>query len=498
MIHAWDTAEVVVPLTLMVPSPEASALLPESSARRLAVVPMAVICTDNNRTLVVACSNPSDPTLSERLQRSLPRSVDIQLWRAEPADIQFAMDKCFSRLALFQTLADHCRIERDALLALGDKGHFLSDLIEAMLREACRSNASDIHISPAHNGVLFRIRVDGVLRAIACISHVVLPRFLVRLKVMSSLDIAETRQPQDGQFALLIDAQLVEFRVSTFPTILGENTVIRVLDNQAKLSSLAEFDLPEVQYEQLTEVVHRPNGLILLCGPTGSGKSTTLYAMLAHRDSASLNVMTLEDPVERSLAGIRQSNIDADRSLDYAQGVRALLRQDPDVLLIGEVRDSLSCKMTMRAVMTGHQVFTTVHANDVSGALDRLVDLGASCEVLANHLVAIASQRLLRKRCIYCSWQHQIPECIHCHGSGYKGRQIIMEILLVTPDIQARISQNGVSGNLNCGEVPGFETLRERAMALVQTGVTDENEVIRVLGPEFALTPAKTERKVGN
>ena len=317
----------------------------------------------------------------------------------------------------------------------------------------------------------------------------------VRVKIISDLDIAESRRPQDGQFRRLINGVFVECRVSTFPTCQGENIVMRLLDQQQRHRTLSELALPDTTAAQLRSLVQQPSGMLVVCGPTGSGKSSTLFSLLAERDIAMLNVMSLEDPVEIRMSGIRQSNVDSDRGLGFASGVRALLRQDPDVLLIGEMRDADSAAMAFRAAMTGHQVLTTVHAADTLSTIDRLRELGISAEVLSSTVRGIVAQRLLRKRCEFCCTQDLIEKqdyadsvsCNVCQGTGYFGRQAIVEVFVFTHSIRKRIKEHCSTLELiECAQREGFSSLRDAANSLLRSGLTSQAEISRVLGREVS------------
>ena len=470
-----------VNLKNLIPSAAAVECLAETSARRLNVVPVALWIKQDQQQLVIACENPSDTTLKERLSKHIPKNIHPILVRSRVTDIGPAIVKCYQRSDSFQHMISVCNTVDRTEQNLAQQPDFLIRLIELLLVEASRLGASDIHVSPDDEVLYFRFRIDGVLKAVGHCHLSLLNPLLVRIKVMATLDIAETRHPQDGQFSQLIEGHIVDFRVSTFPTVQGENTVLRVLREQSMLNTLNSLALPQTVHRQLSELVRRPDGLILICGPTGAGKSTTLYALINELDRDELNIMTLEDPVERSVFGIRQTNIDADRQLDYGRGVRALLRQDPDVLLIGEIRDSQSCSMSLRAVTTGHLVLTTVHARSVFGALTRLRELGAQGSVLASNLLAVASQRLVRTRCCRCSGSNNA--CVHCYGIGFQGRKILLELLVVTPELVALIATDAPLAEIEMLAVSsGFVSMREQAYLLVDSGITTEDEVDRVLG----------------
>lgn len=467
----------------LIPSPEAVACLSESAARRLQLVPLAIKRENGSDCLLVACADPSDQAVAERLSRQIPAGVQSILVAAEPSSISGALDKCYAGSGSINKLIHLCAQAATANRLLQEQPNAIVRLLEYLLLSARRQRASDIHLSPSEQSLLVRFRVDGVLRHFLSVSKALHSGLLVRIKILASVDIAETRRPQDGQFNLFMDADVVDFRVSCFPTLNGQNVVLRLLEQQRRIDTLSGLQLAPDLHEKLSELVQRPDGLLVVCGPTGSGKSNTLHALINERDAVSLNIMTLEDPVERGMDGIQQSSIDAEHAMDFAQGVRGLLRQDPDVLLIGEVRDTPSCAMALRAVMSGHQLLTTVHAASALAGLARLRELGAMPGQLAENLMAIASQRLLRKVCSVC--QKGEEHCHACLGSGYHGRQLVMELLVVTPPIAALIAADVSSSVLlECAQQHGFKTLRQQAEQLVRQGITSDREVERVLGRE--------------
>lgn len=470
-------------LESLIPSPEAVACLPEPIARRLLCVPIAKY--DNKSTLenelLIASVEPEDVNLQERLMRQLPPRLGVKYIVAEEAAIRRALEKCYDSKLQGRALLEACEITSQDTVAQLSGNNTIARLVEALLLHAYRERASDIHLSHHSAGVRIRFRIDGVLGGQILLRKAFHTELVGRIKILAHMDIAEARQPQDGQFVQFIDNELVDFRASAFPTINGENIVIRVLRPSQLLCGLESLKLPDHLRLKLLSCLHKPSGLIVFCGPTGSGKSTSMHTLLSELDAESLNIMTLEDPVEKVSPSIQQTSIDDARSLGYAEALRALMRQDPDVLLIGEVRDSTSCQMVLRAVMTGHSVLTTVHASTAIGAIDRIIDLGANRSMLASHLLCIAAQRLIRKLCHQCSGLH--TDCMVCHGSGFHGRQAVVELLVITPPIAALISAAAEHQIiLNEARRSGFVSLQEQAASLVNQGLSTKNEMHRVLG----------------
>ena len=462
-----------------VPDDRAVDCLPESFARRHCVLPLSL--DPQSRELVVVLSDATDVLLRDRLERLVaPVSVAFRL--ANTADIFTALNRCYGVCVSLDGILNDIDKGDACHSAAGDSYQVpVVRLVDAILRDAVTQRASDIHLSPEEHYFRIRYRIDGMLVSVRCLHRRYWAAIVVRLKVLSGMDIAESRLPQDGHISRRINGDLIDFRVSSFPVRTGENLVLRVLDKRRGIRRLAELELPAEQLTVLNDLIRKPQGMILVCGPTGSGKTTTLYALLREHDDA-LNIMTLEDPIEYPMLRIRQTSVGAMHKLDYSSGVRALLRQDPDVLLIGEIRDSDSCAMAFRASMCGHQVLTTVHAPDAIGALIRLAELGAEQSALATAVSGIVAQRLLRRCCPHCDGQLQ--GCAECNGSGYKGRVVLLETLQITPTLAQEIRQQA-DGHmlLQCALQEGMRPLRQNASAMVAQGLTNQREVIRVLGP---------------
>ncbi len=467
-----------------IPSRLALEQLPEEFAKRLKVLPVAL----NKATSVLTLAYSAEPSLPVRdsVRRCINTSLEINWVKADPALIIASIDNCYHLQHDVLALIEQCWLYSEKSVAI-------PALLDALLCRGVDARASDIHISANNDVIELRLRIDGVISLLGKLPISILDALTVRVKIVSELDIAETRRAQDGQFRRLINGVFIECRVSTFPTCQGENMVIRLLDQEQRNRTLRELSLPDSTARQLRDLAQQPSGMLVVCGPTGSGKSSTLFCLLAERDITTLNVMSLEDPVEIRLAGIRQSNVDTDHGLGFASGVRALLRQDPDVLLIGEMRDADSVAMAFRAAMTGHQVLTTVHATDTFSTIDRLRELGVSAEVLSSTVRGIVAQRLLRKRCEDCCTQDHVEKhdfaggvkCTTCHGTGYFGRQAIVEVLRFTSSIRNCIMAHGSTQELvEHVQGDGFSSLRDAANSLLRAGLTSQAEIDRVLGRE--------------
>jgi type II secretory ATPase GspE/PulE/Tfp pilus assembly ATPase PilB-like protein len=325
----------------------------------------------------------------------------------------------------------------------------------------------------------------------------------VRLKVMAKMNIAETRAPQDGRISATMSGRTVDFRVASLPTTHGENLVLRILDRQKGIVPLDKLGLEEQQLELLRRMISRPEGIILVTGPTGSGKTTTLYSILNHINSDGVNVMTLEDPVEYPMTLIRQTSVSDAAKLDFANGIRAMMRQDPDVILVGEIRDQETAEMAFRAAMTGHQVYSTLHTNSAAGAFPRLLDIGIVPDILAGNIIGILGQRLVRRLCRTCrqAYEPDLRErkllglgpteeglayrsvgCEQCDYQGYKGRQSIVELLKIDPAIDELVARRATAREIvTAARAAGFRTLADDGVRLVRAGVTSLDEVMRVV-----------------
>jgi len=474
-----DTRSIILDIDEFVPDAAAVACLDEAVARRYCVLPL--VLDDLQGQFVVVVTEAADVLLRDRLQRLLPeRTIDYR--HAPAADIVAALDRCYGlSLTLDDILLEFDTQPLDEKTVEGTQQLPIVRLVDAILHDAVMQRASDIHLSPEEHYMRIRYRVDGVLVPIRCLHQRVWSAMAVRIKVLCGMDIAETRLPQDGHIRRRIHGERVDFRVSSFPLRTGENLVLRVLDRQRGIRRLAEMRLPATQHQSLLHLIQQPQGMLVVCGPTGSGKTTTLYALLSERDDDSLNVMTLEDPIEYPMLRVRQASVDAANKLDYASGVRGLLRQDPDVLLIGEIRDSDSCAMAFRAAMSGHQILTTVHAANAVSALQRLIELGAERSVMAGSLAGVIGQRLLRRCCTRCDGGD--AACKHCHGNGYYGRLAVMEILQVTPALSDLLLSGASEESLWQQALhDGLQPLQDVALELLAQGVVDDREIVRVFG----------------
>jgi len=380
----------------------------------------------------------------------------------------------------------------------------VAKLVEVILKQALDEGASDIHIEPTEDDLSIRYRIDGVLFETSHPPKSVESALISRIKVMSNLDIAETRAPQDGGFSIKLGAKEIELRVSTCPTIYGENMVLRILDKSNLMVDLKTSGLMGSNLEKYDTLLKKPYGVILVTGPTGSGKTTTLYASLSLLDSKTKNIKTIEDPVEYRLPGIRQTQVNPKAGITFATGLRSLMRQDPDIIMVGEIRDNETSDIAIQAALTGHLVLSTLHTNDTAGALSRLADLGAEPFLLASSVVGVLAQRLARRICRHCKIKYE-PEpdelsqlfpkgidkkvllsrgegCRQCKRSGYQGRIGVFEVLVVTDDIRALILKQAAPMTIlkTAKQTQGLRTLRHDALQKVLDGYTTLEEVNRV------------------
>jgi general secretion pathway protein E len=350
-------------------------------------------------------------------------------------------------------------------------------LLNALLTQAARDRASDIHIESYETHSSVRFRVDGTLREIVQPHRALHAALISRLKVMADLDISEKRLPQDGRISLRIGNRAMDVRVSTLPNAHGERAVLRLLDKSGERISLTSVGMEGQTLSRFSSLITQPHGIVLVTGPTGSGKTTTLYAALGQLDTTQNNIMTVEDPIEYDLPGVGQTQVNAKIDLTFAKALRAILRQDPDVIMIGEIRDFETAQIAIQASLTGHLVLATLHTNDACSAVTRLIDMGVEPFLLSSSLLGALAQRLVRKRCIPCQGQG----CSACLQSGYAGRTGVFELMTVTESIRALIHNQSGEAQIRAAALSqGMHLMRDDGLRLVQLGITTEEEVLRV------------------
>lgn len=378
-------------------------------------------------------------------------------------------------------------------------------LINALLLEAVREGASDVHIETQEKRLVVRFRIDGVLRDMIEPPRALAPLLVSRIKVMAKLDIAERRIPQDGRVTLRIGGHDVDARVSTIPTQHGERVVMRLLEKGSLRLDMEVLGMSERDRGVFTRLLERPHGMLLVTGPTGSGKTTTLYAALNKLNDRKRNIMTVEDPIEYELAGVAQTQVNAKTGMTFARGLRAILRQDPDVIMVGEIRDQETAEVAVRSSMTGHFVLSTLHTNSAIGSITRLTDMGVERYLLAPMVVGLIAQRLVRRLCEHCRWQDRATEadaallggamkagkkvwrargCDECHGDGYKGRMALYEVVAADDDIRRMIHDGASEAQLTAAARKAGPSLLDDGITKLRAGLTTVEEVARVVQDE--------------
>ena len=359
-------------------------------------------------------------------------------------------------------------------------------MLNALLTQAARDGASDIHIEPYERHSSVRFRVDGTLREVVQPNRALHAALISRLKIMAELDIAEKRLPQDGRISLRLGTRAVDVRVSTLPSAHGERAVLRLLDKSEARLTLEAIGMQGAVLQKVDQLIAQPHGILLVTGPTGSGKTTTLYAALQRLDAQRLNIMTVEDPIEYELPGVGQTQVNAKIELTFAKALRAILRQDPDVIMIGEIRDFETAQIAIQASLTGHLVLATVHTNDAVSSVTRLIDMGVEPYLLSSSLLGALAQRLVRKLCTQCRRQdgagrwHPVG-CPACSHSGYKGRTGVYELMVADDRIRELIHGRGADSELlQAAMAAGLRPMREDGERLVREGTTSLEEVVRV------------------
>ena len=403
-------------------------------------------------------------------------------------------------------LAELQSMSADDLLDSGGASPVIK-LVNLMLAEAVKSRASDVHIQPHEKKLLGRLRIDGVLYDSFDLPKAVQEEVISRVKVMARMDIAEKRLPQDGRVAVRVGDRAIDLRVSTLPTSFGERVVIRLLDKSRGLLTLEQLGMPPDRQATLRALIEREHGIVLVTGPTGSGKTTTLYAALAEADRTERNVLTIEDPIEYQLDGVSQTQVNVKKGMTFAGGLRSILRQDPDVIMVGEIRDRETAEIAIQAALTGHLVLSTLHTNDAPSAVTRLVDLGVEPYLVASSVTGVAAQRLLRRNCKHCAAPADVDDaerarlrsigvdpaatdlsglrrgtgCEHCRGTGYLGRTAIQEFLPVTGAVIRQIQERADANAIKREAVKqGMKTLHDDALRLLLNGQTTVSELVRV------------------
>ena len=507
-ILSESLGQVSIDLSNTVADSAALALIPKDVARRHHVLPVALQRDENK--LIIAISDPTDVVALDQIRALLRDDIHVEAVLARDSDIIAGIEQYYGfELSIDGILHEIETGEIDYASVQANFDEYSQPvvrLIDAILNDAAKQGASDIHFEPEQGFLRVRYRLDGVLRQIRSLHKNYWAAMVVRLKVMSNMNIAETRAPQDGRFSLVLSGHQVDFRVSSLPTSHGENIVLRVLDRQKGIVPLELLGLQEHELQTLQLMIARPNGIILVTGPTGSGKTTTLYSILNRINVEGINIMTLEEPVEYPMPLIRQTSVNEAVKLDFANGIRSMMRQDPDVILVGEIRDQDAAEMAFRAAMTGHQVYSTLHTNSAIGAIPRLLDLGVMPDIMAGNIIGVIAQRLVRKLCTRCKKPQAadtmamqllgIPQiadapvpiiyhavgCSHCSGTGYKGRSALMEILKFDADLDELVTRRASGREIRkFADDKGFRSLADDGIRRILSGDTTLDEIARVV-----------------
>ncbi len=480
-------------------------LVPIELARQYRFMPIDYD-VDGHR-LTIAITDPNNIVALDKLRNLTQGELEIDTLIAGESDISRAIDQYYGHELSIDGILHEIETGeidyRSMASRLDEYSQPVVRLVDALLTDAVKREASDIHFEPEASFLRIRYRVDGILRQIRSLHKSYWAAMAVRIKVISGMNIAETRAPQDGRISINVSGREVDFRVAAQPTIHGENIVLRILDRQKGIVPLDALGLDDQQSELLQKMIARPEGIILVTGPTGSGKTTTLYSVLNHINQEGVNIMTLEDPVEYPMVLVRQTSVAESAKLDFANGIRSMMRQDPDVILVGEIRDADTAEMAFRAAMTGHQVYSTLHTNSAIGAIPRLLDIGVLPDIMAGNIIGVVAQRLVRRLCPHCRTAYRAtpPEaqilgrsaedppviykagtCELCDYQGYKGRLAIMEVLRMNADIDELIAQRATAREIKkAAQKSGFCSLAEDAVRRVLEGTTSLDEVSRVI-----------------
>jgi type IV pilus assembly protein PilB len=489
--------------------PEAVHLIPEKAARQHNCMPVRI---DENRRLVVAMADPANVVAVDDLRAISGREIRTVV--ATKADVLAALNRNYrldrSAKTLVEEIGASSGVEEKSLESSLSSGGAedapVIKLVNLLITQAVNDRASDIHIEPGESGLRVRYRIDGVLHEVMNPPKSIAAGVTSRLKIMADINIAERRIPQDGRISVVVQGKAIDIRMATLPTVYGEKIVMRLLDKSSVLLELSDLGFLPENFERYKESYTKPYGAILVTGPTGSGKSTTLYATLNILNKTDVNIITVEDPVEYRLPGVNQVQTNVKAGLTFASALRSILRSDPDICLIGEIRDRETAQIAIEAALTGHLVLSTLHTNDAPSALTRLVEMGIEPFLVASSLDCILAQRLARKLCVRCKesyvpteeelraarfpWDEkdELPKlfrpvgCTSCGNTGYKGRMALHEVMQVTEEIERMVADNASAEAMGAvAREQGMITLRHDGMTKVKDGLTSIEEILRVV-----------------
>ncbi len=481
-------------------------LVPEDIMKKYELVPFA-IDENNSNILKIAMSDPMYlPAIDDV---SLITGMEVVPYFAPTAQIAMQIDRMFGKKQAMEAAAqyqlehaDELREEEESASSAEVDNAPIVKIVRTMLEQAIRQGASDIHIEPLERNLRIRYRIDGALREVMDYNTTLLPAMVARVKIMSGLDISEKRKPQDGRLTLQVDNREYDVRVSVLPTVFGEKTVMRLTAKDGLSREKKYLGLTPEDEERLDRILKNPHGIILVTGPTGSGKSTTCYTVLSELNREEVNIITVEDPVEANVDGVNQVQVNVKADLTFANALRSILRQDPDIIMIGEIRDGETAGIAVKASITGHLVISTLHTNSTAASITRLIDMGVEPYLIGDSVVGIIAQRLVRKLCPKCRKAREATDqekkllmvpasmpqmvyepvgCEDCGGIGYRGRTAIYEIMPVTAKLRNRIHDKVTADELQEIAVSeGMSTLRMAAAKKVKEGITSCAEMIKV------------------
>jgi len=488
--------------------PHVVSLLPEKFCRERQVIPVG----EENGALILVMANPTDVVTIDRARLMTGREIKAAIAPSE--EIERIINTYFGAKESVNEilreveekegafLEETKEVEIGQLKALGEEAPIIQ-AVNTFILQAIRAGASDIHLEPQDKEVRIRFRIDGILHDISSTSSRVQPALVSRIKILSRMNIAERRLPQDGRFQIKLDNRTVDFRVSSMPTIFGEKIVMRILDKSALLLNLDKLGFEPDDLEKFVRLIKYPYGMVLLTGPTGSGKTTTLYSALNFINRPELNIITIEDPVEYQLPGINQVQINPKIDFSFANALRSIMRQDPDIIMVGEIRDRETAEIAIHAALTGHLVLSTLHTNSATGAITRLQEMGVPSYLISSALLGVVAQRLVRKICPSCRMDveingetalkltggkeeklllHRGEGCNLCNRTGYRGREAVNEVLVIDDDIRSLILKNATEIELTAkAREKGMPTLEENAIQKVLKGITTLEEMYRVV-----------------
>ena len=478
--------------------PDVLEIIDKATAVKHGILPVSIDKKQNEA--LVAMADPYNIVAMDKLQQMFPRGISIKPLVSTPAVLSGAIDAAYgyatSVEGILKELAGENpdNIDMEGIVEEGNYTHPIVRLVNALVFNGVKTGASDIHIEPEENFIRVRYRKDGILSSAYILHKEYWSAISQRLKILSGMNIADKLMPQDGRFSINIAGREADFRVSSLPTVHGENIVLRILDKSAGIIPLEKLGFSPHNLELIKKAQSKPEGIIIVTGPTGSGKTTSLYSMLNEANTIDVNIMTLEDPVEYAIPMLRQASVREGTGLTFGDGVKALLRQDPDIIFVGEVRDEVTAEQALKAAMTGHQVYTTLHTNDCFGAIPRLRDLNLRPGMLAGAIIASFAQRLVRVLCSNCKEKHIATEeecrlldvdknnppeiynavgCDECNNTGYKGRTAVVEILFMDEELNDIVAQDGHKTQLKeLALKKGFKSMRDDAVLKILEGIT--------------------------